>query len=107
MIIAYSINGIILICVFCAFAFSLKTGQQSLEVLSEQPPGESLLTQTSAEGQPVCPYAFIYVSLDRLHWGLKGKKKNMPRSVKLLLLFHFYYFSLKATNKKYFQRLLI
>lgn len=50
-----------------------------------------------AQVQIVCPYGFIYVSLDQRYWSWKEKDK--PRSVKELLLFHFYYyFSLEATN---------
>lgn len=94
MTIAYSINGIIMICAFCNLAFGWKTHQQSLQVLSEQSPDKSWLTQTMAEGQLACPYGFIYVFLDKLYWSSKEKKK--PRSVKLLLLFHFCYFSLKS-----------
>lgn len=76
MTIAYSINGIIMICAFCNLAFGLKTHQQSLKVLSEPSPGESWLTQTMAEGQLMCPYGFIYFSLDKLYWSSKEKKNQ-------------------------------
>jgi hypothetical protein len=58
---AYSINGIIMICVFCNLVFCLKTFHQGLAVLCEQSPG-NLLTQTMADVQPCAPMA-LFMSL--------------------------------------------
>lgn len=96
IVIAYSVNGIMMICVFYNLAFCLKTFQQSFAGPSEQSPGEQLADSVVAELQLACPFGFIYVSLDQLFWSLK--EKDMPRSVQLHF-FIFYSFSLEATNK--------
>lgn len=78
MIIAYSLNRIMMICVFCNIAFCLKTFQQSLVVLSVQSPGEQL-TQIMAEVQ-LCAL-WLYLCLSGLTL-LGVERKIMLRSVK-------------------------
>lgn len=91
-----------MICVFCNLAFRLKTFQQSLAVLSEQSPGEQLADSDRGRS-PACVSLWFYFCLFGLTLLELERKKSVPRSVKFLLLSHFYYyFSLEATNKKYF-----
>lgn len=62
MILAYSINGIVMICVFCKLAFCLKTFQQSLAVLSEQSPGQQL-ADSDGGPSPDCVSLWFYLCL--------------------------------------------
>lgn len=105
MIIVYSSDGIVMICVFCNLAFFLKTCQWSLQVLPEPSPGEQLADAAHGSSPAFVSLRFYFCLFGLTSLCLKEKKK-IARSVKLRLLFHvYYYFSLEATNKKHFRRL--
>lgn len=75
MIIVYSSDGIVMICVFCNLAFFLKTCQWSLQVLPEPSPGEQLADAAHGSSPAFVSLRFYFCLFGLTSLCLKEKKK--------------------------------